>query len=292
MSMDGILTKLVTFDGESYNYLLRDHLINMTTAIERYNIPNVYLLQFAVDRYNLQPIPILLSINNNMELVKGSLTSDKLQNIISNSINESINPTIMVFPKTIQLRHLIFGGVPHAFTPFYLVVSKTFKEKIKNESINSVHIFSNIKRDLYVVRLGKGEEIIDDAGDDLVLVNSVAAYPLRLPFINFAYTMNPDYLSIIKTLSFIPSESFEKNECTEIFNYFKTSNVFKTPLQNINIYKDFIKICPTSMDVYHSITNLKNSEDKLLPVMNVALHLTYTTQKIQYLVIYRYLITN
>jgi len=289
MSIDGTLSHLVTFKDKAYEQLVKTRLMAMTTSILRYNIPDVYSLQFMVSRINLQPTPILLSIDSNKSLISGSVLSDNFKSVVSNSINELVTPTVLIFPTTIDKRYVLFGGIPFTFAPFYLIIAKPFKDRIKEDDISSVIVYSNNKRDRYVVRLGKDDDALEDAGDDYVLMNSNIAYPLKLPFVNFVHTINSNYISILSQLSFIPTESFDKKQCKIVFDSFKQDSVYRTPVNGIHVYKDFMKLSPTNMDVYNTI-EMNETDGGQYAIMNVALHLLYENQKLQHLVFYRYII--
>jgi hypothetical protein len=293
MSFDGALEKLISFDAQSYKEIFKNHVEKTIIGIDKYNVPPVYSLQFALNRFNYQPQPVLMSVDDNVALIKGH--SDSFESLIRDNRTDYVPPTVIIAPQNISIRSLILGETnrpPIIYTPFYLLIGSEFKQKIVDDSIGSLHVYSNKQRDKFVVRLGDAanEPLSDAAFASIALMNTAIAYPLKLPFINFVNGVNQNYREIVNAINLNIKYSFDKDRCGEVWKDIQDNGIYTLINDDpIFIYKDFVKQKPNHMDVYYAKNTIGENEEKR-EVMNICLDMYFDTSKLHHIVIYRYLI--
>jgi hypothetical protein len=266
---------LFEYKDDLLKTMIYKQLENLLLAVSKYNTLPVGIMQFLISRINLQPT-IVLSVYDDKKLMASLCKTNTILNqSMSDSLPDVVNPSVIVFPTAIDSNDIIFSySQRYYYSSTYVIDFKLMKEGLKKNIIERYTLYTTQERSQMMCNL----ELTEDVG--LIKLPEIQNIPMKLPFRNIIKS-NPYYEGIIKSIMEEKSHIVPDKNIESIFNIIKDKQSYSH--EGIHLFKDFIKQKPNSLIIYNNINvNIET------PVRSVCLKMTFNT-KLTHMVFYRYI---
>jgi hypothetical protein len=201
----------------------------------------------------------------------------RLDQVLINSLPESINPTVIIYPSSFSLPGIIYSANDtHYYSSAYLVDIERFRKGLKNKSLEAIELYSYSSESDYV-----SSAMVSNADMGYVELPKIKTFFAKLPFINIS-KINYHLKGIIKEI--IDERYIYIDDPEKVENIFETVKNNQTMTYNgIQIFKDFMKQKPLTLRIY---SHDEKEEENI--IKSVCLQMDFNN-KLTHLVFYRYI---
>ena len=246
-----------TFEGDELKKIIINPLIDALTAMNKYSVLPVYVLQFVINKLDMVPHPILTAYDNKSLITEASSLIPHLEDVIHEKTPKNITPTVIVYPEYLNYRDVILGSSDSFYySSAYLISGKELKDNLKNgfTNISKVELISDMGQFNIMTKIHWN--LVDEVKDNETITTEQCIEPMpysiklfKLPFMNYAES--------VKSLRPIVNEIANINEqnnliitddsiLADIANNVKEDQMIDIPgTESIKIFKDFVKVKPT-----------------------------------------------
>ena len=276
------MNTIKVFEGQELDKLIIKPLIEALTAMNKYSVLPVYMMQFVIPKLDMIPKVVLTAYDNKSLITEASSLTSHLEDVIHEKTPKTITPAVIVYPESLSFSDVVIGKDDYFYSSSYLIVGKELKDGLKNNkvSINKIELKSDSGRmhvetiiDWSLIPYNKSSE---DSGEketyypeECISKIPFSINPLHLPFKNYL-KISKSLSSIINTIANISTDPNmviidDSKDIASIFDDIKENQMIDIPMTNgIKIFKDFVKVKPTKFlfiykrDEFNDISSIAN----------------------------------
>ena len=290
-----------TFENDELKQLIINPLIDSLTAMNKYSVLPVYVLQFVINKLDMVPHPILTAYDNKPLITEASSLLSHLEDVIHEKTPKNITPAVIVYPEYLNYRDIILGNSDSFYySSAYLIVGKELKDYLKNGKINisKVELVSDMSRLNVVTKLYWNivdSETVDESGTKESIHQCIDSLPFsiktfKLPFSNYIETAK-SLRSIVSSMSNVSDNNsilIEHNLLlASMFDDVKENQMINIPgTKSIKIFKDFVKVKPNKI---FSVFEQNKYDSDSISITNVFFEMYFKSSHLNVGIFYRYL---
>lgn len=272
-----------TYEGDELKKAIIDPLVTALTVINKYNIFPNYIMQFMISKVGYVPYIVLTSYEDKNLLIETSSYSSHLEEVMHNKSPKTAAQTVIVYPENIKYSDVILENSDEFYySSSYLISGKELKDNIKNgriefyklelvSDLNRTKIQTNLfwKMIPYSTKDPDGEKEI--LAEECIgkIPSSIKLF--QAPFINYS-NITKKYNEIISAIINIANNPLsvvieDDDVLKDMFETIKEKQMVDIPrLNDIKVFKDFVKVKPTKLTVVASKEKYTNENDGLFAI--------------------------
>ena len=287
-----------TYSGEELDALILKPLDKLITSMNKYTVLPIYVCNFLISKIDYVPKIVLAAYDDKALITEISASNTGLEETLMAKAPQVVYPTVLVFGNDIPVSSVISNfDEMYWYSTSFVIYGKGFKDlvkggtpvkKTKDDEDGEKPISGSIK-EIRIVQNGKSCSVeIDGDYDEQGLISAIpsSADVVKLPFGNYK-KKHPSYENIIALIaenSPVANIS-DQTVLAKLLDDVKEEQAAFIPGTNDQLFKDFYKMRPTAMSVYHIRESIK--ED--LNIVDVALIMSYKSGNLTHVVFYRYI---
>ncbi len=299
--MDFINT-IKTFENDELKNLIINPLIDSLTAINKYSVLPVYVLQFIIRKSDMIPRPILTAYDNKALITEASSLTSHLEDVIHEKTPKNITPAMIVYPEDISYNDVILGNNDlYHYSSAYLIIGKELKDNLKNNKIDisKIELVSDIARhniatkiywkmiDCEFVNESTGLKTVTPT-EQCIETIPFAIKTFKLPFLNYTETAKSLRTIVSSVANVNENNSLRIDDNTVlsmIADGVKENQMIDIPgTKSIKIFKDFVKVKPNKI-----FTVFDQNQFDGISITNVFFEMYFKSSHLNVGIFYRYL---
>ena len=271
------------FEGEDLKNTFINPLISALTVINKYSVFPNYILQFVISKVGYNPYVVLTSYEDKNLLIETSSYSDHLEEIMHSRSPKTATQTVIVYPEGISYSDVVLeNSDEYYYSSSYLISGKELKDNIKNGRIEfyKMELLSDLNRSKIQTNLfwkNIPYSTKDPDGEkEITIEECICKLPMSIklfqaPFINYS-NATKKYRSIISAIMDIANNPLsviidDDDTLKKMFETIKEKQMIDIPrLNNIKVFKDFVKVKPTKLTVIASKEKYSLEDDGISAV--------------------------
>ena len=295
-------------EPDSINVNFLNPVLTLLTNMNKYTTIPVYFLQVLVSKVTYLPKYIVTAYDNLDLITNTSAAVPHLEDIIHQKMPKTITPSAIVYPEDIQASEVLYKkNENYVYSTVFLVSGKELKDALKNETIliKRILIKSDMNRREFQVDIEWTDNIYDEVTKlpieqpEMISPITDSLVPLHLPFSNYVKSVS-SYKDIVEHITNMMASNVEVGEKDQGYKYseknigknliesmvtnVKEENMICLPDGNTSLFKDFIKVKPTTFRYW--ACNSKINDD--VETRNVCLDMYIKSSKCNVMLFYRY----